>query len=482
MHFSDAALYYIPVQTRVPLVFGNRTVESVVVLRVGLTVRFAGGRSATGWGEVPLNTAWAWPDGEPGGAAGGETDRATARKVEILQRLAEKIATGIVPGECPPDPFRAYREVLEPLAAGISADSAGEEPKAPGARRQNLPVSAVRLVLSAFDLAVFDLFGMVHDEPSFGALDSRRMTMDLGEWVKDDPVMRRRLKNLYPAQVFTARPKPLLNAWHLVGGADTIASSNGGPDDDREKRSESAGIDVPRSLDAWVRRDGIDRVKVKLSGLDVSTAITRYLDVVRTVAPLGVHRVSVDFNGTLSGERDLIRFLEGVGSDCGACCSVLRMVEQPFAAIGEPIPAGLPACAADVLFSADESVTSWQDVISAHDARMDGVVLKTAKTLSEMIPALAVARSLEMDVFVQDLTNPMLALIAHAAFAGAAGGEWGVEVNATQFYPHASGPEEQVHPGLFRRRNGCIDISTITGPGIGYRIDEIARTLPVRAV
>jgi hypothetical protein len=45
----------------------------------------------------------------------------------------------------------------------------------------------------------------------------------------------------------------------------------------------------------------------------------------------------------------------------------------------------------------------------------------------------------------------------------------------------ASVPKAAIHPGLFRRGDGCLDLSTIHGPGFGYRVDEIARTLPAPA-
>jgi hypothetical protein len=47
-----------------------------------------------------------------------------------------------------------------------------------------------------------------------------------------------------------------------------------------------------------------------------------------------------------------------------------------------------------------------------------------------------------------------------------------------QFYPEASRPEERVHPGLYKRRNGRIDLSSVRGPGFGYRLSEIERSLP----
>ncbi len=79
---------------------------------------------------------------------------------------------------------------------------------------------------------------------------------------------------------------------------------------------------------------------------------------------------------------------------------------------------------------------------------------------------------------VQDLSNPMLAQIPHVQLAAHAGTIMGVETNGMQFYPEASIPEGAVHPGLYTRRNGCLDLSSIHGPGFGYRVDEIERELP----
>ena len=54
----------------------------------------------------------------------------------------------------------------------------------------------------------------------------------------------------------------------------------------------------------------------------------------------------------------------------------------------------------------------------------------------------------------------------------------GVESNSMQFYPEASTAEAKAHPGIYRRRGGQVDLSTLTGPGFGYRLEEIARELP----
>jgi hypothetical protein len=50
-----------------------------------------------------------------------------------------------------------------------------------------------------------------------------------------------------------------------------------------------------------------------------------------------------------------------------------------------------------------------------------------------------------------------------------------------QFYPDASAPEAVVHPGLYRRVRGQVDLSTLHGPGFGYGVERIMRTLPAPA-
>jgi hypothetical protein len=92
--------------------------------------------------------------------------------------------------------------------------------------------------------------------------------------------------------------------------------------------------------------------------------------------------------------------------------------------------------------------------------------------------SLAWAKAHGMALMVQDLTNPMLAMIPHVRLAAHAGTIMGVETNAMQFYPEASRPEAVVHPGLYARRSGMLDLSTIGGPGFGYRIERVNRDLP----
>ena len=83
------------------------------------------------------------------------------------------------------------------------------------------------------------------------------------------------------------------------------------------------------------------------------------------------------------------------------------------------------------------------------------------------------AREHGMDIMVQDLTNPKLAIIPHALLAANVGTIMGVEVNSMQFCPEASREEAKVHPGLYKRNEGEISLTSLGNTGFGYRLDEI---------
>ena len=96
------------------------------------------------------------------------------------------------------------------------------------------------------------------------------------------------------------------------------------------------------------------------------------------------------------------------------------------------------------------------------------MALKVCKTMTGALLSGCWAKEHGMMLMVQDLTNPMLALIPHVLLAAHFGTVKGVECNAPQFYPAASLAYEKRHPGLYERRAGIVDLSTITGSGFGY--------------
>jgi hypothetical protein len=126
----------------------------------------------------------------------------------------------------------------------------------------------------------------------------------------------------------------------------------------------------------------------------------------------------------------------------------------------------------------DESAHDWKFVRMGRELGWSGVALKTCKTQTGALLSLCWAKAHGMTLMVQDLTNPMMAQISHVELAAHAGTIMGVESNGMQFSPDASLPEQAIHPGLYRRRHGVLDRSTVSGPGFGYRVAEIARQLP----
>src|SRR5215208_5769476 len=64
-HITSVRLYFIPVQTRIPLKFGHETLTSVTCARVAVRVMDEKGNEAEGWGETPLSVQWVWPSPLP---------------------------------------------------------------------------------------------------------------------------------------------------------------------------------------------------------------------------------------------------------------------------------------------------------------------------------------------------------------------------------------------------------------------------------
>jgi hypothetical protein len=122
----------------------------------------------------------------------------------------------------------------------------------------------------------------------------------------------------------------------------------------------------------------------------------------------------------------------------------------------------------------DESCHDWQLIKLGRKLGWTGAALKTCKTQTGALLSMCWARAHGMSLMVQDLTNPMLAMIPHVLLAAHAGTIMGVETNAMQFYPEASKTQSRIHPGLYTRKNGHVDLSTLTGPGFGYRLNEMA--------
>ena len=447
-------LYFLPVATRVPLKFGSETLTEVTCARVRVQVLDRTGRTAEGWGETPLSVQWAWP------SSLSYADRHQAM-VDFCQRLADAWWQFESWGH-PIEVGSAFqRDVLEHLTAEFNE---GREPEA------RLPQLAALVCCSAFDIALHDAYGILHGVPVYDTYNSQYMNCDLSELIVPAAGSQVNFRNLYPANFLAAEPARKLPVWHLVGGLDPLVPG--------ELNGNQPRDGYPVLLDDWIEQDGLFCLKVKLRGNDAAWDYDRLVRIGRLGQSKGVKWLSADFNCTVRETLYVTEILDRLKRDEPSLWDLILYVEQPFPYDLEEHLVDVRSVSQRKPLFMDESAHNWQYVKLGHSLGWNGVALKTCKTQTGAILSLCWARAHHMSLMVQDLTNPMLAQVSHVMLGAHAQTIMGVESNAMQFYPDASSAEARVHPGVYSRRNGELDLSTIQGPGFGYRADEIARPLP----
>src|SRR2546423_3349153 len=436
-------LYFLPVQTRVPLKFGLETLTTVTCARVRMTVQDLHGRRAEGWGETPLNVQWVWPSEVPYEA-----------RLEALKKLCVDLNRAWAQFDVWGHPLEIGLEFQQHLKDFLPRMNAANS-------ISDAPTLAKLICCSPFDIALHDAYGNLHGVSVYETYTSDWISRDLATFF-DDPSFSGR----FPAEFLSPRSNKLI-AWHLVGGLDPLSAD--------DLRSDEPDDGYPVLLTDWIRRDGLRALKIKLRGNDRAWDLERLIRVGNTALQHDIPALSADFNCTVTDPAYVIDILEHLKRDHPTISDRLLYVEQPF-------PYDLDLHRIDVhdlasrkpLFL-DESAHDWRMIQLGQSLGWNGVALKTCKTQSGAILSLCWARAHGMAIMAQDLTNPMLAMIPHALLAAHANTIMGVETNASQFYPDASASEAAVHPYLYRRRGGVIDLSTIHGAGFGYRLDEIRR-------
>jgi L-alanine-DL-glutamate epimerase-like enolase superfamily enzyme len=445
------------VKLRLPLRFGGQIVEEVTCARVAVEVTTLQGVRAVGWGETPLHVQWGWPSNLPYAVRHDAMVRLAAASVEAICVWPES-GHALEIGHA----FEA--DCLEELARSAT-----------GACSEAIPRLAALICLSPLDLAIHDAYGKVHGIDTFDSYTAEYLGRDLadlfdGSNMAEDAAERRVFAGRYPADFLVAKPATELPAWHLVGGLDPLEAC------DFTGREPDDGH--PLLLADWIRRDGLECLKIKLRGDEIDWDIQRLLRVGKIGLAQGVTKFCADFNCMVSEPAYVHEVLDAIEAGDPSLARQLLYVEQPFPYDLAAHPIDVHSISHRTRLFLDESAHDWRHVAAGRTLGWNGVALKTCKTMSGALLSLAWARSHGMDIMVQDLTNPMLAMLPHARLAAHAGTLAGVETNAPQFYPAASIPEATVHPGIYRRRNGRIDLRSLAGSGFGMRVEEMPRVLP----
>lgn len=447
-------LYFLPVTTRVPLKFGHETLTSVTCARVRMRMANSRGKAAEGWGETPLSVQWAWP------SSLSYAERFAAM-TEFCRQLAKAWCSFSAWGHPLEIGTDFQNDVLTHLIRVFNQGRAADA---------QLPLLAALVCASAFDIALHDAYGNLYDVPTYQTYTADYLTHDLAEFLTPAGDCEVTFRGKYPADFLRASPPQQLPVWHLVGGLDPLEAN------ELTGREPSDGY--PVLLEDWILRDGLYCLKVKLRGNDANWDYGRLVEVGRLGLAHGVRQLSADFNCTVQEPAYVNEILDRLASDEPAVFDAVLYVEQPFAYELDAARIDVRSVASRKPLFLDESAHNWQYIALGRSLGWNGVALKTCKTQTGAILSLCWARAHGMQLMVQDLTNPMLAQIPHVLLAAHANTIMGVESNAMQFYPEASTAEAQVHPGLFARRGGELDLSSIHGSGFGYRVDEIKRRLP----
>ena len=437
---------------RAKLKFGGAvkgpSARSAADLNVSVLAETRRGSRARGHGSMVLGSSWSWPS----------QSVPSVLVTDCMRGLAIRFG-----GE-----LRRRAGCAHPMEHALEAESTLLELAEEMVRQYELPASMPKLcalvVGAPFDAALHDAFGKANGIDAYDGLGPEHLDWDLSRYL--GPAFTGR----YPADHVRPAYVPALPVFHLVGAADPLTPADVREDDPQDR--------YPADLGAWIERDGVFCLKIKLRGNDLEWDIDRTLSVER-VARENLERrgrdelyLTADANEMCEDIDYVIGYLRRVREASNPAYESLLYVEQPTTRdlFARPLPVHRAAELKPVL--ADEALSGLEAMDEAIRQGYTGIALKTCKGQSNSLLMLAKATEAGIPYSVQDLTLTGPGLVQSVGFAARINPIMGVEANARQFCPAASARAEAVHPGIFRARDGVLTTDTIRGPGFGYRIDD----------
>lgn len=426
--------------------FGGSIAGDLTLCYIRVKVADRKGRSANGWGAIFLSHPWAFPGAKPDGATKDRLMR------EIVVALSVRLEGSDIWGH-PLDHFLAVEPELATLAARIAVEQGVSV---------GVPQLCALVCLSPIDAAVHDAYGNLHDVNTYEALGAENIGWDLGR------VLGPTFSGRFLSDVVRSEPAAFVPIAHTVGAVDPLTDAD-------------AGDGPIPSLGTWVHRDGVSAFKVKLRGKDLHWDIGRIVNVYcianeRMVTGKAVH-LFADLNEQGPSVDYLLELLAGIKERSMGAFTALEGLEQPTPRNLTPSSSSFHHISSIKPIVLDEGLTSLATIDQALLFGWNGIALKTCKCQSLMLLALAKATALGLQVSVQDLSNPSIALLQSIGFASRLPDLRPLEANARQYFPATSTPEALVYPNIYKVRNGRVPAGGLTGPGLGYGIDQIDRPI-----
>lgn len=428
---------------RTPIKFGGLVLDRVTLLNVDCVVRTAGGRTAKGFGSMPLGNIWSFPSRTL------SYDTTLGAMKSLAGRIAKLTSNYREPGH-PIDINTALEPDYLKAAAEVSRQLNLAEP---------IPKLCALVTMSAFDAAIHDAYGKAHGLNCYHTYGPEFLTRDLAHFLtpefKGENLDRYVLKD----------PKPRMPLYHLIGALDPLTDSD---------IKHRIGDGLPETLPEWIEYNGLTHLKIKLNGDNLDWDIERVVrvDHIATESEQKRHvrqwQYSLDFNERCPNVDYLLEFLRRVRQLTPTGFQRIQYIEQPTARDLKTHRANVMHAAAKLRpIVIDESLTDLENLLLAREMGYTGVALKACKGQSQTLLMAAAAQKFGMFRCVQDLTCPGASLIQSAGIAAHIPGVAAIEANSRQYVPAANRAWETRFPGLFKITDGTMDTSILTGPGLG---------------
>ena len=440
---KDVSFGYEDHRYRTPIKFGGTPVDRVTLLNVECVVETVDGRSARGFGSMPLGNVWSFPSRRLAYDDTLAAMRALAARIRDLTAACTEVGHPI-------DLTWALEPEYHRAAAALSRELQLAEP---------IPALCTLVVASPFDAALHDAFGKAHGLNCYHTYGPDFLSHDLGHYLGKEFAG----EQLGP--YLSRQPEPRMPLYHLVGALDPLEPAD---------LIQPVGDGLPETLGDWVRYNGLTHIKIKLNGDDQDWDVNRVVGVDRVCeaaqAARGVHRwhYSLDFNERCPDAKMLVTFLERARHATPRGFERIAYIEQPTAR-------DLRANRHNVMHEAsklrpvviDESLLDLESLQLAREMGYTGAALKACKGQTQSLLLAAAARKYRMFLCVQDLTCPGASLIHSAGLAAHVPGVTAIESNARQYCPSANRAWEERFPGLFQITDGTMETGLLTGPGLG---------------
>jgi L-alanine-DL-glutamate epimerase-like enolase superfamily enzyme len=441
IRIEDLDFSYEEFRYRAPYKFGGVPVDRATILNVNVTVRTRDGKTAKGFGSMPMGNVWSFPS----------RDMAYNTTLVAMKELAERIA-GITSG---------YKEYGHPIDINAALEpeylkAAAEISKGPTPTLSSpIPKLCVLVTASPFDAAIHDAFGKICNRSCYQTYGRDLLPRDLSNYLNAD------FKGEYLDSYLRAQPKPQIAMFHSVGGADAVLPS---------ELKERINDGLPETLADWIKYNGLTHIKIKLQGEDLKWDIERTVNIDRVASetrPKIDWKYCVDFNERCPNVDYVLEYLRKVKEITPAGFDRILYLEQPTARDLKTNRQNLMHEAAKLRpVVIDESLVDLESLLLAREMGYTGVALKACKGQSQAMLMAAAAQKYRMFLTVQDLTCPGASLIHSVGIAARVPGVAGVEANSRQYMPAANKPWEKRFPGLFIVKDGTLRMESLNGKGL----------------